>query len=67
MKVRLLRKWDNAGKSFAMATVLEVADPRAKELIRDNIAERYTGEYPPKEKLRTEFFKPKTIKRNGKG
>lgn len=67
MKVRLLKKWENAGKAYAMATVLEVADPKAKQLISDRIAEKYNGEYPPKQKLKTEFFKPKNIKRNGKG
>jgi hypothetical protein len=66
MKVRLLKKWDNKGKCYAMGTTLEVADQKAKELIRDNVAEKYTGEYPPKQKMKTEFFKPK-IKRNGKG
>lgn len=66
MKIRLLKKWDNKGKCYAIGTTLEVADPKAKELINDRIAESYNGPYPPKEKMKTEFFKPK-IKRHGKG
>lgn len=60
MKIRLLKRW----RQWSLATILEVADPKAKELIRDNIAEKYTGEYPPKEKMKTDFFKP--IKNNKK-
>lgn len=63
MRVRLLKKW----RVYVIGTTLEVADPKAKELIQSGIAERYTGEYPPKQKVKTEFFKPKKIKKNGKG
>ena len=31
-----------------------------KKLIGQNIAEEYTGAYPPKKKMKTDFFKPKT-------
>lgn len=55
MKIRLRKKW----RIWSVGTTLEVADPKAKELIRDNIAETYSGEYPPKNKMKTDFFKPK--------
>lgn len=62
MKVRLLRKW----RVWPIGRVIEIFDSTAKEMIRDGIAERYTGEYPPVEKMKTELFKPKRIKENGK-
>lgn len=42
-----------------MGTIAEIFDPVAKEMIRDNIAEKFTGEYSPKQKMKTNFFKPK--------
>jgi hypothetical protein len=38
---------------------MEVFDSKAKQLIRDGFAESYVGEYPPKQKVKTDFFKPK--------
>jgi hypothetical protein len=63
MKIRLLSKW----RQWARGTTLEVADPKAKELISESIAEKYDGVYPPKQKMKTDLFKPKNIERNGKG
>jgi hypothetical protein len=63
MRIRLLKRW----RDFPMCTVLEVFDPTAKELIYNQRAEKYDGEYPPKKKVKTDFFKPKNIERNGKG
>jgi hypothetical protein len=59
MKVRLLKKWGNKLKTWPRGQVLEVSHNKANELIRDNIAHEYTGEYPPKGKVKTDFFKPK--------
>jgi len=55
MKIRLRKKW----REWAIGTVLEVWGPTAKEMIIGNIAEKYNGEYPPKDKMKTDFFKPK--------
>jgi hypothetical protein len=55
MKVRLLKKW----RVWPVGRVIEIFDSTAKQMIRDNIAESYTGEYPPRQKMKTEFFKPK--------
>ena len=63
MKVRLIRKW----REWPMGRVMEVFDEKAKQLIRDGYAESYNGEYPPQQKMKTDFFKPKNIKGNGKG
>lgn len=55
MKVRLLRKWNG----WPIGRVIEIFDIKAKQMIRDNIAESYNGEYPPRDKMKTDFFKPK--------
>jgi hypothetical protein len=66
MKIRMLRKWNNGLKDFVQGNVLEVSDGRAKELIGERLAEKYDGEYPPKDKMITDLFKPKNIKKNVK-
>jgi hypothetical protein len=38
---------------------LNLTNSFAGKLITDGTAERYTGEYPPRKKMRTDFFKPK--------
>lgn len=55
MRLRLLKKW----RCYAIGTILEIFDTTAKEMLRDKIAERYSGPYPPTEKMKTNFFKPK--------
>lgn len=55
MKIRLLRKW----REYPIGSVMDVFDTTAKQLIRDQIAERYNGEFSPKQKMKTNFFKPK--------
>jgi hypothetical protein len=59
MRIRLLKKWDWIHKTFHRGTVLEVSDGVAKKMIQDGSAEQYTGEYPPKEKMKSNLFKPK--------
>lgn len=46
-----------------MGRKLEVFDQRAKELIRDGIAEAYDGDMKINEKMKTNFFNPKKDKR----
>jgi hypothetical protein len=62
MKIRLLKKW----REWPIGRVIEIFDTKAKEMIRDNIAEKYDGEYPPQTKMKTDFFKPKNINENVK-
>lgn len=59
MKIRLLKKW----RTWPIGRVIEVFDIDAKRLIYDKIAEAYNGEYPPTQKMKTTFFKPKKNKR----
>jgi hypothetical protein len=61
MKVRLKKSWKwGSIKTFHIGTVLEVVDPVAKKMVSEGTAEVYTGPYPPKGKMRTDFFKQKT-------
>lgn len=62
MRVRILKKW----RTYNIGRVIEIFDSVAKQLISDGFAEKYTGEYPPRSKMKTDFFKPKSIEGNGK-
>lgn len=55
MRVRLLKKW----RTWPVGQVIEIFDPVAKRMIAMLQAEKYEGEYPPREKMKTDFFKPK--------
>jgi hypothetical protein len=59
MRVRLLRRVITPHADYAMGTVINVTNGFAKRLFSEGQAERYTGEYPPKKKMKTELFKPK--------
>ena len=63
MKIRLLKRW----KYWPIGQKMEVFDTKAKQLIQDGFAEKFDGDMKTVEKVRTDFFKPKKIKRNGKG
>ncbi len=54
MKIRLLKKW----RIWSIGTTLEVFDSTAKELIMQGIAYKHDGEYPPKQKMKTNLFNP---------
>lgn len=59
-RIILLKSWTNhLGKVYPMGTVLQVDNELGSELIENKVGEKYNGEYPPKEKQKTEFFKPK--------
>jgi hypothetical protein len=60
MKIRLLKKW----RQWSVGTTLEVFDGTAKKIITEGIAYKYTGEYPPQQKMKTNLFNP--MKENGK-
>lgn len=63
MKVRLLKRW----KFWPVGQKMEVFDTKAKQLIRDGFAEAFDGDMKTTEKMKTDFFKPKKLKRNVKG
>jgi len=59
MRIRLLRKHENGFGKYYIGHILNLTNSYAFKLIKEGIAERYTGEYPPKSKMKTDFFKPK--------
>lgn len=60
MWVRLLKSYTNKrNKKFFIGKLLNVDRRTYKELIEGRIAEDYQGTIPPKQKVKTEFFKPK--------
>jgi len=60
MRIRLLKGWEHMGKRLPIGKLITAAGSLGKKLIAQKIAEEYTGEYPPKKKMKTDFFKPKT-------
>lgn len=63
MKIRLLKRW----KFWPIGQKMEVYDTKAKQLIQSGIAEKFDGDMKVVEKMKTDLFKPKNIKRNVKG
>ena len=61
IKVILLRSWKHPfkQKSLPIGKIVSCSTQLASELIGSKYAELYTGPYPPKEKTKTDFFKPK--------
>lgn len=61
IKVILLKSWKHPFKKKALpiGKVMGCSAELASALLADRIAELYTGTYPPKEKTKTDFFKPK--------
>lgn len=47
------------GKKRFIGSKTRVTEEKGRELIENNVASIYTGEWPPKNKTRTNFFKPK--------
>lgn len=61
VRVRLLKPYTHIYKTrpWPIGQVLQLTTQLASELLADKIAEIYEGEYPPKEKMKTDYFKPK--------
>jgi hypothetical protein len=61
IRLRLLKSYKHIykKKAWPRGTVIQVDTRLAHELLADKIAVNYEGEYPPKNKMKTEFFKPK--------
>ena len=52
-RVKLKKKWKNEfGKEYPVNTILQLIPGKAIELIDGGIAEKYDGEYPPKQKVK---------------
>lgn len=59
MRVRLLKRDSTPNGSYPMGTILQLTNSYAAKKILEGKAEKYTGEYPPRKKMKTDFFKPK--------
>jgi hypothetical protein len=53
MRIRLLRRW----RRWPVGQVLNVVHQIAEQLVKENKAEAYTGEIPPRKKMRVQLFK----------
>lgn len=58
MRLRILKAYTNSIRTFPIGQIIRVHGSEAKRLIDENIAEEYNGEYPPKKKMKTNFFNP---------
>lgn len=61
IRLRLLKSYKHEYKTkpWPKGQVIQVLDVLASDLIRSGTAELYEGKYPPKDKVKTDFFKPK--------
>jgi len=59
MRVRLLKRKETQHAVYAIGTIINYSKGPAEKLIEAGIAQKYTGEYPPRKKMKTDFFKPK--------
>jgi hypothetical protein len=58
--VRLLKSWKNdQGRKYPIGWILGISKGVALRMIDGGIAEEYKGEYPPRTKMQTDFFKKK--------
>jgi hypothetical protein len=59
IRVELKKKWINDfGKVYAVGTILSLSDSLANKLISAGTGKIYNGKYPPKKKVKTDFFNP---------
>lgn len=59
MKIVFVRRTIFNGKKRVIGNKTRVTEEKGRELIEQKVAEVYEGEWPPKHKTRTNFFKPK--------
>lgn len=53
MRIRLLRKYKTQlGFTYPVGRILTVSDSYGKKIIAEGSAEKYTGEYPPRKKMK---------------
>lgn len=59
MRIRLLKSHRGKHAFYPMGTIIQCTNSYAARLISEG-HEKYIGDYPPKKKMKTELFKPKT-------
>jgi len=59
-RVVLIASWTNIrGKKYPVGQIIQGDKELTEELINSGKAKRYEGRYPPREKVKSDFFKPK--------
>lgn len=59
-RVKLLKSFETStGKKLPVGTVVNLSRANYKKVMEAKGAEDYSGQLPPKEKTKTNFFKPK--------
>lgn len=58
MRIRLLKSYVIGNRKYPIGQSLLLTNSFSNKLIKNKIATEYTGEYPPKKKVKTNLFKP---------
>lgn len=58
MRIEFVKRHTLNGNKMVLGTKVDVWGPTAEGLIKEGIAKKYSGPWPPT-KTKTEFFKPK--------
>lgn len=59
-RVILKKKWtNNLGRTYPIGSIIQGDKELATKLIESKTGEAYDGDYPPREKVKTDLFKPK--------
>ena len=57
-KVTLLKSWtNNSGRKYPIGQVILCTKELKQELLYGGYAKEFEGTYPPKKKVKTDFFK----------
>jgi hypothetical protein len=57
MRVQLIKGWIWNGIKLPIGKIIPASNSLGADLIKKKIAKEYNGEYPPKSKMKTNFFK----------
>ncbi len=59
-RIVLVKSWTNVfNRKYPVGQILQGTKQFVNELISSGTAKEYNGEYPPRKKVKSDFFKPK--------
>lgn len=59
-RVILEKSWTNKQrKKYPVGTILQVDNTLGSQLINEKFGKKYEDKYPPEQKIKKDFFKPK--------
>ena len=59
-RIQLVKSWTNVfGRKYPVGQILQGTKEFVNELISSGTAKEYKGVYPPRTKVKSDFFKPK--------